>query len=271
MNSERAESLRAAQILLPFLTLPAVVGALWLALQPQHAAGGATFLAVGAAVTAWYLLGGALSVRHLWRGLAVRRDLNQVLPAVLDHDLPAFAVGPDGLVLAQNQVGLDRIGDLVGRHVQDALGRRHADPKTLWSDLGLGLARSGRVRADLGDAGEYLVTRRAGSAIQLWQAAAPERPAPPPAPPPRADGDDFDLLPVSLLILDPAANIVRANAAACALLGGRCWARTWRRYWTGWGGNWRAGSRMSAPAARSAAARCCMSGPRARTVSCSCR
>ncbi|MBT0779786.1 PAS domain-containing hybrid sensor histidine kinase/response regulator [Paracoccus sp. pheM1] len=220
MNSERAESLRAAQILLPFLTLPAVVGALWLALQPQHAAGGATFLAVGAAVTAWYLLGGALSVRHLWRGLAVRRDLNQVLPAVLDHDLPAFAVGPDGLVLAQNQVGLDRIGDLVGRHVQDALGRRHADPKTLWSDLGLGLARSGKVRADLGDAGEYLVTRRAGSAIQLWQAAAPERPAPPPAPPPRADGDDFDLLPVSLLILDPAANIVRANAAACALLGG---------------------------------------------------
>src|SRR5690606_36471795 len=135
--------------------------------------------------------------------------LNQVLPTLRDHELPAFAVGPDGLVLAQSQAGLDRLGDLVGRHVQDALGLRTADPKTLWNDLGLGLARSGKVRADLGDAGQYLVTRRAGSTIQLWQVTAPERPAQPAAPPPRADGDDFDLLPVSLLILDPAANVVR--------------------------------------------------------------
>ena len=220
MNSERAETLRSAQIVLPFLTLPAVIGALWLALRPQDAAGGITLLAVGAAVTAWYLLGGVISARHLWRGLAVRRDLDRALPAVLHHDLPAFAVGPDGVVRAQNQVGLDRIGDLVGRHIQDALSRRHADPMTLWNDLGLGLARRGKMRADLGEAGEYLVTRQAGSSIQLWQAAAPEAPAQPAALPSRTEGDDFDLLPVSLLILDPAANIVRANTAACELLGG---------------------------------------------------
>lgn len=220
MNSERMETLRSAQIVLPFLTLPAVVGALWLALQPPDRAGGTTLLILGAAATAWYLLGGAIAARHLWRGLAVRRDLNKVLPVVMDHDLAAFAVGPEGLVLAQNHQALDRIGDLVGRYIHHALGRRHADPETLWSDLGLALSRSGKVRADLGRAGEYLVTRDAGSSVQLWRAAALEKPAPPPPAPVRTEGEDFDLLPVSLLILDPAANIVRANAAACDLLGG---------------------------------------------------
>ncbi|WP_028711891.1 MULTISPECIES: ATP-binding protein [unclassified Paracoccus (in: a-proteobacteria)] len=220
MISERADILRSAQILVPFLTLPALIGALWLALRPQDAQGGVTLLTVGAAVTAWYLLGGAISARHLWRGLATRRDLTRLLPAVLDHDLPAFAVGPDGLILAQNQMALDRIGDLVDRPVHDALSRRHADPAAFWQDLGIGLSRSGRVRADLGEAGDYMVTRQAGSTVQLWRAAAPELPALPAPAPPRSDIDDFDLLPVSLLILDPAANILRANAAACDLLGG---------------------------------------------------
>ncbi|MDQ7260455.1 hypothetical protein NM680_01435 [Paracoccus sp. PS-1] len=68
MISERADILRSAQILVPFLTLPALIGALWLALRPQDAQGGVTLLTVGAAVTAWYLLGGAISARHLWRG-----------------------------------------------------------------------------------------------------------------------------------------------------------------------------------------------------------
>ncbi|WP_323033825.1 ATP-binding protein [Paracoccus sp. (in: a-proteobacteria)] len=219
MNSERSETLRSAQIVLPFLTLPAVVGALWLAMQPQDAQGGITLLIAGAVVTAWYLLGGAISARHLWRGLAVRRDLNRVLPAVLRHDLPSFAVSSDGLILAQNQLALDRIGDLVGRYIHDTLSRCHADPITFWNDLGLGLSRNGKVQADLGAAGEYRVLREAGSTIQLWQAAAAERPMRPTALPLRLEGDDFDLLPVSLLILDPAANIVRANTAACDLLG----------------------------------------------------
>jgi len=222
MNSERAESLRSAQIVLPFLTLPAVIGALWLALRPQDGTGGITLLAMGAAITAWYLLGGAISLRHLWRGLAVRRDLGRALPSVRDHDLPALAVGPEGLVLAQNQPALERLGDLVGRRIHEALGRRHADPAQSWTDLGLGLSRSGRTRADLGEAGEYLVTRPAGAAVQLWRAVPPECPhpqVPAPGAPACVAGEGFDLLPVALLILDPAAGIIRANTAARALLG----------------------------------------------------
>ncbi len=50
MNSERAESLRAAQILLPFLTLPAVVGALCEMGMGRRMATAAVAMAVGQAV-----------------------------------------------------------------------------------------------------------------------------------------------------------------------------------------------------------------------------
>lgn len=219
MISERTETLRSAQILVPFLALPALIGALWLALWPQHTDGGVTLLVIGAATLAWYLLGGAISARHLWRGLIVRRDLGRIMPAVLKHDLPAFAVDPEGLILAQNTLALDRLGDLVGRHLPDLLGRRHADPAASWRDIGLGLARGGRLRAELGDLGQFLVSRDAGGSVQMWQAAMPELAPPVPEPLPRSEGDDFDLLPVAVLMLDPSARILRANLAACQLLG----------------------------------------------------
>ncbi|CAM3253724.1 two-component system, cell cycle sensor histidine kinase and response regulator CckA [Paracoccus aminovorans] len=219
MISERAEILRSAQILVPFLALPALVGALWLALWPQQADAGATLLVAGAAASAWYLLGGAISARHLWRGLAVRRDLGRTMPAVLGHDLPALAIDPQGLILAQNELALDRLGDLVGRYVLDLLGRRHADPEAEWRDLGIRLARCGRLRTDLGDLGHFQVTREAGALVQLWLAATPEPAAAPAEPAPRSDGEDFDLLPVALITLDPSARVLRANAAACQLLG----------------------------------------------------
>ena len=53
MISERTETLRSAQILVPFLALPALIGALWLALWPQHTDGGVTLLVIGAATLAW--------------------------------------------------------------------------------------------------------------------------------------------------------------------------------------------------------------------------
>lgn len=221
MISERAEILRSAQILVPFLVLPVLVGALWLALSNGPAPGGTVLLAAGAAGLAWYLLGGAISARHLHRGLAVRRELARALPAVMGHDLPSFAVDPQGMILAQNELALDRLGDLVGRPVTDLLRRRHADPPAQWHDLGIGLARGGRARSDLGDLGQFAVSREAGGLIQLWLAVTPEAPGlPQPEPPPRSAGDDFDLLPVALLMLDPSARILRANAAACQLLGG---------------------------------------------------
>ena len=220
MISERAEIQRSAQMLVPFLALPAVIGALWLALWPEQGGDkGTALLVAGAAASAWYLLGGAISARHLWRGFAVRRDLGAVMPVLLRHNRPAFAIDPEGLILAQNQAALDRIGDLVGRPVQDLLGRRHADPAAQWHDLGTRLARRGRLSIDLGEPGHFQVARDAGARVQLWLAVTPEPAAPVVEPAVRTGEDDFDLLPVALLMLDPAARILRANAAACQLLG----------------------------------------------------
>lgn len=117
MISERAEILRTAQLLVPLLALPMVVGALWLALRPHDMEGGAFLLAAGAASMAWYLLGGAISARHVIKGLIVRRELGQAMPQILAHHGPALAVGPDGLILAQNAGTLETIGDLIGRQI----------------------------------------------------------------------------------------------------------------------------------------------------------
>ena len=218
MISERAEILRSAQLLAPLLALPAVAGSLWLALRPQDAQASYALLIGGAVAAAWYLLGGAISLRHVWRGLATRRDLSAVMPGMLDHAGPGFVVDGDGLVLAQNELALQGLGDLVGRPVRDTLGRRHADPAAAWRDLAIRLARAGQAEVDLGPLGRYAVTRAAGGSVQLWLASA-ERVVPAVAPPAPAEDDDFDLLPVALMVLDRGAIVTRANRAACDLLG----------------------------------------------------
>ncbi|RCW86784.1 ATP-binding protein [Paracoccus lutimaris] len=221
MISERAEILRSAQLLVPFLVLPVVIGALWLALRPESASGGTTLLAAGGATMAWYLTGGAISVRQIRRGLAVRRDLMRVISRVLDDSGPSFAVDPDGIVLAQNEAALERIGDVTGRRVQELLARRYAEPERIWHDIGIALGRNGRFRVDLGAQGPFHVTRDAGSTVQCWRISDDDIAAPATASSVQEDGGDFDHLPVSLLVLDPSANIMRANDAARELLGAK--------------------------------------------------
>ncbi|MFC3527311.1 ATP-binding protein [Paracoccus mangrovi] len=221
MISERAEILRTAQLLVPLLALPMVVGALWLALRPHDMEGGAFLLAAGAASMAWYLLGGAISARHVIKGLIVRRELGQAMPQILAHHGPALAVGPDGLILAQNAGTLETIGDLIGRQIQEIMGQRHADPQRLWQDVGIALARNGRFGVDLGWAGHFQVVREAGASVQIWRIDAQEAVLPVVPPEMQQHADDFDDLPVSLLLLTPSAMIVRANHSARELLGAK--------------------------------------------------
>ena len=221
MSSERTESLRSARIVLPFLTLPMVIGALWLAIYPHWREGGLVLISAGAVIMAWYLLAGILSARHIGRALITKRDLDDVLPAIHQHEQPAMATDAAGLILAQNQEALDRFGDLVGHRIHEVLGRSHADPERMWSDLTIRLSRRGRIRADLGNGCEYTVTRRTRSEIRLWQAVACERSVTPPPAVLGSDHGDFDSLPVALIVLDPTGNIIRANAAARNLLGGQ--------------------------------------------------
>lgn len=215
--SDRAELSRSAQLLVPFLAMPALLGALWMALAPQMNAG-RLLLTVGSAVIAWYLLGGVISVLHVRRALAVRRDLRRLKPTITGHPTAAFVVSDKGLVLAQNDHSVTLMGDLLGRHVHTVLGLRHAEPERLWTELAITLARSGRCVSDLGAVGSFQVSRSAGAHVQVWLADQPV-PVTVPVLPVLPAGDDFDLLPVPLLTLDARATILRANDAACELLG----------------------------------------------------
>lgn len=217
MITDRTEHSHSAQLLVPFLTLPALLGAVLIAFAPRTD-DDRLLLIVGAAVMAWYLLGGAISALHFWRAMTMRRDLARFRPTLSAHPAAGLAVGADGRILHQNDQAMAAVGDMVGRRVHDLLARCHADPGQIWQDLSVGLGRNGRFLADIGPEGRFVVTCAPGSEVQLWLAEAVPALAVPVAQ--TAGSDDFDRLPVALLVLDASAGILRANDAARDMLSG---------------------------------------------------
>ena len=214
--SQRTELSRTAPLLVPFLALPLLIGAAWLALAPRGQAG-PLLLVLGSVAMAWYLLGGVISALHLRRNLGVRRDLRRLGSVLGDHASPALVISAEGRVLAQNDPALRHLGDLLGNSVDGLLSRRHAEPGRAWQELSIALARNGRSALDLGQAGRFHVSRPQGAEVQLWLAELSDtRPAPEM---PASVGGGFDGLPVPLLTLDQTGLILRANDAARDLLG----------------------------------------------------
>lgn len=208
-----------ALALVPLLTLPALVAAFWLAFQPSSPIGRGYLIFIAVAL-AWYILGGALSLRHLLNGLSERRELRALMPELTHASVPALVCAPDGQILAQNAQLLSRQGDLIGRRGQDALGRGLANPEGVWRMILTALDRKGTARADLGPAGKYNISRKPGASLQFWQAEdevlgdasemSVER---------QSDLTQFDELPVALLLLDARATIIRGNSVAHDMLG----------------------------------------------------
>ena len=211
---EKAEAAWAGHLLLPLLVLPALVGALLLVLYPAEPQGMVVLIG-SSAVLAWFLLGGSISVAAICGRLALHRASKRLAAQIAGIEGPAFVIGPDGAILDQNDPALERVGDLVGHKVHHLLGRRYAQPDRHWSDIGVSLGRSGRSAADLGPLGDYVISREAGSELQLWQL----RSASVQVRHPMAPADDFGSLPVSLLRLTSDGKILTANASARELLG----------------------------------------------------
>ncbi|AGT09607.1 hybrid sensor histidine kinase/response regulator [Paracoccus aminophilus] len=215
----RKEMPAIALAMVPLLTAPVVVFSFWFAFQPNSLKGTFFFILFSVAF-AWYLLGGAYGLRHLIQAANDRRELRGLRADLLGLPEAAFVAMPDGLILAQNNVLMDHLGDLVGRQVQEALGRSIANPDAVWRTLGVALGRRGQSRIDLGAAGTFVVTRKAGAHLQLWRFAPSVEPVSVEPPPQRqSDVIQFDELPVALLLLDAKATIMRANEAARDMLG----------------------------------------------------
>lgn len=215
--TERTSQSRASQRLLPFLTLPVLVGALLIAFVPRSD-DSMLLLVVGTAALAWYLTGGVISTMQIWRGAAARREVAQFLPTLQAHPVAGLVIGPDGRVLHHNDPATAALGEVAGLRILDLLARYHADPAQRWQDISIALARRGHFVADMGPEGRFTVTRPPGTAAQLWLAevpAEPQRPVPEPV-----AMHDFDRLPVSLLMLDASATVLQANIAAREMLSG---------------------------------------------------
>ena len=208
-----------AVALVPLLTLPVLFGAFWLALYPDSH-GSAIFVVLASVALAWYLLGGAIAARHFATGLAERRELRELAKTMVAAEHPAFISGNDGLILAQNPQIAAAQGDLLGRRVQDALGRTLANPAGIWKMITSALERKGATRVDFGPAGAFTVTRAPGGRLQLWLAEPELRGDYPDQPAEwRSDQTHFDALPVAILLLDARATVLRANTLAREMLG----------------------------------------------------
>lgn len=174
----------------------------------------AAILGGGLALCLWGCAVPTTRLGSLWHR---RRAWAKLQDRLQRQEGAALAIGPSGRIVAQTPGSVARMGPMVGRRATDMLALRHADPAAAWRELGRQLARSREYRADLGPLGAFLIRRELPLPWQIW--TADELPAAPPPETPRAGGEEFDRLPVPLLILDPSARILRINEAARQLLG----------------------------------------------------
>ena len=82
MASTRPETSRSAQLLVPYLSMPLVIGSLWIALAP-HGLVALAVLTAGSAALACYMLGAVIAGLQVSRDLALRRAVARLQPGVI--------------------------------------------------------------------------------------------------------------------------------------------------------------------------------------------
>ncbi|CAM3083460.1 ATP-binding protein [Paracoccus nototheniae] len=214
---------RGALAALPFLMAPMALGAMVLILRPGAGMGVAAVIAATIAV-AWYLLGGAIALGHLSRGLAARRALNAIKGEVAATPEPVWLCDAEGQVLYQNTAARQAHGDLTGSPVLSLMTRLRADPEGQLAQLQARAMRLGHADLDLDDMRTLSLDCRPDAPLQVWtiNPSAAMAAAMDPGPMLHDDdlSEDFDAIPVALLGLAPDGRICRANASARHLLDG---------------------------------------------------
>ncbi|KIX18945.1 ATP-binding protein [Paracoccus sp. 228] len=221
---EQAGLPRGALAALPLLLAPMVLGAAVLMARPGAATGTAAVIASTVAV-AWYLLGGAVAMGHLARGLSARKALRAIRGEVATAADPIWMCDARGQVLFQNEAARTEFEDLTGRPVLSLIARLRADAEGQLADLTARALRVGNADLELAEGEILSLSCLPDAPLQIWSlhragvqpdgfelALAMEEDQPP--------ADDFDAIPVALLRLATDGRICRANAAARHLLDG---------------------------------------------------
>lgn len=212
-----------SSLAIPLLTLPMVLGAIWLwygmaASRPQPY----WLLLIGMIVAALYLLGLVIGSLGMRVRLATRRHLRRLRPSLSteaggEDGLAVWASDPEGRVLWQSPAAISRFGDRLGIEIATAFARLIADPQAaiprligravISGDAGMPVS-NGRLRVQVAGAGALLLWRLDDDVSSTGS-----------TPEPRII-EGFDSLPVALITLDHAKLVTRANVAARILLPG---------------------------------------------------
>jgi two-component system cell cycle sensor histidine kinase/response regulator CckA len=218
---EQAGLPKGALAALPLLLAPMAVGAGILAVAPG-AATGMTAVAVGTVSVAWYLLGGAMSLSHLSRGLAARRALSAIRGEVAAVSEPVWLCDSDGLVLYQNLAAYHRFEDMIGRSIMSLMSQLRADAQGELRDMTLRALRLGNAEMPLDDGDVLTLSCLPDAPLQVWsylRSGYDDEPFQI-TNDPKDEGDDFDAIPVALLRLEIDGTICHANTFARTLLDG---------------------------------------------------
>jgi two-component system cell cycle sensor histidine kinase/response regulator CckA len=217
---EKAGMPKGALAALPLLLAPMVAGAGVLAVAPG-AASGLTAVAVGTVSVAWYLLGGAVSLSHLSRGLAARRALSAIKGEVASVTEPVWLCDGDGLVLFQNHAAHYRFDDMIGRNILSLMTRLRADAQGQLADMTSRAMRLGNAEIALEDGDTLTLSCLPDAPLQVWSYLnAGYAVAALNAPCDQDEVDDFDAIPVALLRIETDGTICRANIFARTMLDG---------------------------------------------------
>lgn len=212
---------RGAIGFVPLLVLPTLLGGLVLLVAPNSGVGQGAIIFATIAM-AWYVLGGAISLRYIFAALAMRRALAVSCRQIEGIEVPVWLSDASRRILGRNSAARGSHDVAQSDTVEALLGQFVADTTTAAHTL-LGKAYRGRR-------GEIVLTdgRRlcAEPALQpglvMWSLCdAPVEPDEVPVDAPvTAQLDEFDALPVALLRLGADGAVLRANAAACDLVPG---------------------------------------------------
>ncbi|WP_372801391.1 hybrid sensor histidine kinase/response regulator [Paracoccus seriniphilus] len=222
--NERLGLSGAALSFLPILLLPAMIGSIGLLFMPSLEVG-RTAIAFSTLAVAWYLLGGALSLSHGMKGLAVHRALKAIRGEVSAAPEPVWICDGDGLVIFQNAPSRDQFGDIVGQNILALLQRLRADAKADVNNLMKRAMAGGNAELPLGNGNVLALSCALDAPLRVWSYNRPDDAITPMDVAISADETDpgdlgvLAALPVALLQIWRDGRVSYANEAACRLLG----------------------------------------------------